>query len=95
MTATIAGRGGRPRKPPTIPGFILEEEQAKRLGELLATRGRKRRAGIGPRYVQNGRQILYLEDADVEYLIGRIVDPEAPEPVRRGRPRKVRTGAVP
>jgi hypothetical protein len=88
MTATIAGRGGRPRKPPTIPGFIEETEQAKRLGESLATRRRKRRAGIGPCYVQNGRQILYPVGADIKYLTGRPVDPEAPDPVRRGRSRK-------
>jgi hypothetical protein len=90
MTAssTITGRGGRPWKRPTKPGFICEAEHAKRLGESLATRRRKRCVGIGPRYVQSGRQILYPEGADIEYLTGRLVDPEASEPVRRGRPRK-------
>jgi hypothetical protein len=95
MTTTIPGGGFRPRKPPIIPGFILEEEQAKRLGGSLATRRLKRRAGIGPRYFQNGDQIFYPEDPDAEYLIGRLADPKGPEPVHRGRPGKVRTGAVP
>jgi hypothetical protein len=94
VSSIITGRGGRPRKSPTIPGFISEADQAKRLGESLATRRRKRRSGIGPRYVRLGRQTLYPEGADLEYLTGRVVDPEAPEPVRRGRPRKVR-GAAP
>ena len=76
--ASTITRGGRPRKPPTIPGFIEEAEQARRLGELLATCRRKRRAGVGPPYVQSGRRTLYPEDADVRYLNGRLVDPEGP-----------------
>lgn len=97
MTAssTITGRGGRPWKRPTKPGFICEAEHAKRLGESVATRRRKRRVGIGPRYVQSGRQTLYPEDADVKYLIERVVDLEAPAPMRRDRPGKIRTGAAP
>ena len=87
-SSTITGRGDYPWKRPTKSGFICEAEHAKRLGELLATPRRKRGVGVGPRYVQNGRQILYAEGADVRYLNGRLVDPEAPAPVRRGRPRK-------
>jgi hypothetical protein len=29
----------------------------------------------------------------LEYLTGRAIDPEAPAPVRRGRPRKIRGAA--
>src|SRR5437870_4250688 len=82
----ITSPGARPRKPPTIPGFISEPEQARRLGESLATRRRNRRAGIGPPYVRYGRTVIYPEGADIKYLNSRLVDPEAPVPVRRGRP---------
>jgi hypothetical protein len=93
-SSTITGRGGYPWKRPTKPGSICEAEHAKRLGESLATRRRKRRVGIGPRYVQSGRQTLYPEGDDVKYLIERVVDPEEPAPVHCDRPRKMR-GAVP
>jgi hypothetical protein len=93
-SSTITGRGGHPWKRPTKPGLICEAEHAKRLGESLATRRRKKRVGIGPRYVQSGRQTLYPEDADVKYLIERVVDPEKPAPVHCDRPPKMR-GAAP
>jgi hypothetical protein len=80
-----------PARPPTIPGFISEAEQAKRLGESHQSRRRNRRAGRGPRYVRVGRWIMYRDGADTEYLQAREIDPEARAPVRRGRPRKVRS----
>jgi hypothetical protein len=93
-SSTISCRGSRPRKLPTKPGFISETEQSKRLGQSLATRRRKQRAGIGPPYVRSGRQTPYPEDADIKNLTGRVVDPETPARVRRGRPREMR-GAAP
>jgi hypothetical protein len=54
---------------------------------------RKRRVGIGPRYVQSDRQTLFPEDTDVKYLIERAVDPEEPAPVLCDRPLKMRGAA--
>jgi hypothetical protein len=90
----ITGSGCQPWKRPTKSGFICEAEHAKRLGESLAPPRCKRRVGVGPRYVQSDRQALYPEDADVRYLIERVVDPEEPTSVHCNRPRKMR-GAAP
>ena len=76
---------------PCIPGWHSEEDAARLLGEHIQTRRKKRQRGIGPKWVRHGRDILYPDGAEEEYLAGLLKKAEAErESPRRGRPRKSR-----
>jgi hypothetical protein len=79
---------GRRNNKPAVAGWHSEEEAARLLGEHLQTRRRKRKRGIGPKWVRHGRDILYPDGAEEEYLAGLLAKAETErEPRRRGRPR--------
>jgi hypothetical protein len=73
---------------PAVSGWHSEEKSAQLLGEHIQTRRRKRQRGIGPKWVRHGRDILYPDGAEEEYLAELMAKAEAEhEPRRRGRPR--------
>ena len=74
---------------PAVPGWHSEEDAARLLGEHIQTRRKKRQRGIGPKWVRHGRDILYPDGAEEEYLAGLLKKAEAERELpRRGRPRK-------
>jgi hypothetical protein len=75
---------GRPRESkrkinkPAIAGWHDEVESARRLGEDIRTRGRKRRAGVGPQeWIQEGRHVLYQDGCEEKYLSDKIGEPHS------------------
>src|SRR5262249_59774469 len=77
---------GRPVGRPAIPGYIPEQEQAKRCGVTLSTLRRWRSKGFGPRAIRFGRFPIYREDANEQYLAQEEAAAEAQrQPRRRGR----------
>jgi hypothetical protein len=70
-------------------GPLISMDAARLLGEHIQTRRRKRQRGIGPKWVRHGRDILYPDGAEEEYLAGLLKKAEVErESPRRGRPRK-------
>jgi hypothetical protein len=51
-----------------VPGYRTEAKQAERLGKTPRTLAAWRKRGIGPRWVRNGKTILYPEDGDIVWL---------------------------
>jgi hypothetical protein len=89
----VRRRGPQKKYNATIPNWHNEEEAARLLGEHLQTRRRRRRAGIGPKCVLNGREWLYPDGAEAAYLDALLQQKMEP-PRRRGRPRKVEVADV-
>jgi hypothetical protein len=82
--AAPSRRGGEP----IVSGWHSEQAAAELLGEHIQTRRRNRSRGIGPKWVRHGRDILYPDGAEEEYLAELLAKAEAErEPRRRGRPR--------
>jgi len=73
---------------PSVPGFISEEDQAKRAGVSLTTQRRWRKTGYGPRAVRYGRAWLYPENSDARFLAEQAAASENQhKPRSRGRPK--------
>jgi len=84
---------GRPIGRPTIPGYISEQEQAKRCGVTPSTLRRWRSKGFGPRAVLFGRIPMYRDDANERYLAQEEAAAEALRQARRrGRANSVAGG---
>src|SRR5262249_12508938 len=73
---------------PAIPGFITEEQQAKKDDCSIETLRRRRKKDYGPRPVRFGRVWLYPEDASERFLAEQLDTAEKARTLRgRGRPR--------
>jgi hypothetical protein len=82
---------GVPNNRPAVDGWHSEELAARKLGETLPTRRRKRRQGIGPKSIIMGRHVLYRDGAEEKYLAELEAEAEASrKPRGRGRPRGTR-----
>ena len=82
------GRSQKNRQP-AVRGWHTEDEAARLLGEHIQTRRRNRKRGLGPKWVRHGRDVLYPDGGEDEYLADLLKKAEAERaPPRRGRPRK-------
>jgi hypothetical protein len=52
----------------TVPGFITEAEQAKRIGKTIRTLQLWRKQGIGPAWTKAGNTVLYGENSAADWL---------------------------
>jgi len=81
----IARQPGRPvgskNNTPHLHGWHEEAEAARRLGEDIRTRARKRRLQIGPReWIKHGQHILYQDGCEEKYLASELAKRTATAP---------------
>ncbi len=58
-----------------IPGYITEEEQAKRIGKTVRTLRSWRKQGIGPAWTKAGNTVLYPDDGVIAWLKAKTQQP--------------------
>ena len=66
-----------------LPPFLRTPEVAKILRKSANAVVQDRYLGLGPRYIRDGRRILYAKSDVLDYLRQHTVQPDDPRPVSR------------
>ena len=79
-----------PEHPRLLARFRSEKEVANELGHHVRTLARWQQEGVGPRYTQNGRQIIYHDEHVSDWLLAgglNVAAASKQQPRRRNRRR--------